>query len=313
MRSTWRKWKALACLISLTGSLVFGLAFSDESGVSLEEEIGEIESSETFVPEAITPTAAFEDHYIPPEHTEKPAVHEAEAAAPQVEEQAAPVAEPVREPEEEPAPVAVPEKASEEETAEATDGKDEEFEEIPADEPEASSSGETEPEPEEKSGEAVPEAEKESAGSTEERKEEPAAEQRYEAAPTEKAEREARPAAKQEEAEIAPEVTEEAEIEIELDEAEEEIEETLIEIIQTGSKVVYVYCVRNTMMTEGTPIVLTSRLEGFEGCEVHYQWMCDKHDGHGFQPVPNATGDTYTFGANVESLSWNWKLEVSYR
>ena len=56
---------------------------------------------------------------------------------------------------------------------------------------------------------------------------------------------------------------------------------------------------------------LSSKLEGFDGYEVFYQWECDK--GEGFEKVEDADQDFYMFNANVDSLSWNWRLTVYYR
>ena len=78
-------------------------------------------------------------------------------------------------------------------------------------------------------------------------------------------------------------------------------------------KKVTIFSSRRSMMTEGEPVVLTSKLEGFEGCEIRYTWTCDKHDGHGFQPVPGANSASYSFPATAESLSWDWQLKVQSR
>ena len=64
-------------------------------------------------------------------------------------------------------------------------------------------------------------------------------------------------------------------------------------------------------MEEGETVNLTSKIEGFDGYEVLYQWECDQ--GNGFQPVEAANAATYAFTANAESLSWGWQLMVYYR
>ena len=64
-------------------------------------------------------------------------------------------------------------------------------------------------------------------------------------------------------------------------------------------------------MTEGDYVMLTSKLEGFDGLEVIYQWECDKGDG--FRKVDNANEESYFFRASAETLSWNWRLTVYYR
>ena len=80
----------------------------------------------------------------------------------------------------------------------------------------------------------------------------------------------------------------------------------------TDNKKVTIFSSRRKVMKLGEAVNLTSKLEGFEDCtEISYQWECDK--GSGFAPVSGATGDSYTFSADVESLSWDWRLVISYR
>ena len=66
------------------------------------------------------------------------------------------------------------------------------------------------------------------------------------------------------------------------------------------------------LMTEGEPVYLTSKLEGFEDCEeILYIWKVDK--GSGFEEIPGANEATYTFAATEETLTWSWHLTVLYR
>ena len=77
-------------------------------------------------------------------------------------------------------------------------------------------------------------------------------------------------------------------------------------------KKVTIFTSRRTVMTEGEPVYLTSKLVGFEDCEeIAYAWKVDK--GNGFEYVEGANEPTYSFTANAETLSWAWKLEVQYR
>lgn len=77
-------------------------------------------------------------------------------------------------------------------------------------------------------------------------------------------------------------------------------------------KKVTIFTSLRMQMTPGETIYLTSALEGFEDCEVVlFQWECDQ--GNGFEPVPGANSDHYEFPASVESLSWSWQLNVSFR
>ena len=94
---------------------------------------------------------------------------------------------------------------------------------------------------------------------------------------------------------------------------EEDEPETVNPQTPKAEKKVTIFSSRRATMEMGEPVVLTSRLEGFEGCEIRYTWTCDKHDGQGFQPVPGANGATYSFSATAESLSWDWQLKVQSR
>ena len=77
-------------------------------------------------------------------------------------------------------------------------------------------------------------------------------------------------------------------------------------------KTVTVFTSLRTVMEEGEPVYLTSKLEGFEDCaEIRYVWKVNK--GNGFEIVEGETGDTLTYTASVESLSWGWHLTVMYR
>ncbi len=63
---------------------------------------------------------------------------------------------------------------------------------------------------------------------------------------------------------------------------------------------------------EGDTITLYSQLEGFEDCsDILYVWKVNK--GSGFERVPGADEDTYSYTATAESLAWRWNLEVYYR
>ena len=77
-------------------------------------------------------------------------------------------------------------------------------------------------------------------------------------------------------------------------------------------KKVTIFSDRREQMNIGDTVTLTSKLEGFEDCSVIvYEWECDKGDG--FKPIEGATGDSYSFGATVETMSWAYRLSVLYR
>lgn len=97
----------------------------------------------------------------------------------------------------------------------------------------------------------------------------------------------------------------------ETEETEETVEEAEEEVIDTSNMKVTIFTSRRKVMKNGEPIILTSKLDGFEGIEqINYQWYCDK--GNGFEPVDGANSDSYTYTANSETLSWSWVLEVSF-
>ena len=73
---------------------------------------------------------------------------------------------------------------------------------------------------------------------------------------------------------------------------------------------VTIFTSRRIVMPIGADIQLTSLLEGFEeGDLIQYQWECDK--GTGFEPIDGAASDTYTYKATVESLTWDFRLNVT--
>ncbi len=74
---------------------------------------------------------------------------------------------------------------------------------------------------------------------------------------------------------------------------------------------VTIFTSRRTVMVEGEYVILSSKLEGFDDYSVLYQWECDK--GEGFEKVEGADAEDYVFSADVESLSWSWRLVVYYR
>ncbi len=75
---------------------------------------------------------------------------------------------------------------------------------------------------------------------------------------------------------------------------------------------VTVFTSRRSVMHAGETVTLTGRLEGFEGLDVTCQWERDIHDGNGYQPIEGANADTYEFSASAETLSWDWRLTVTY-
>ena len=58
-------------------------------------------------------------------------------------------------------------------------------------------------------------------------------------------------------------------------------------------------------------ITLSSKLIGFDGMEVHYQWQVDRGDGNGWVDVEDATGATHEFRATEETILYTWRLTVT--
>ena len=106
-------------------------------------------------------------------------------------------------------------------------------------------------------------------------------------------------------------VAEEAVTEAAAEETSKETSEaTTEEAVQPEMKVT-IFTSRRVVMEEGETVNLTSKIEGFDGYEVLYQWECDQ--GNGFQPIEAANADSYSFIASAETLSWSWQLMVYYR
>ena len=74
---------------------------------------------------------------------------------------------------------------------------------------------------------------------------------------------------------------------------------------------VTIFTSRRSVMTPGETVYLTSKIEGFEAFETKLQWAVDK--GNGFEEIPGANADSYSFEASVETLAYDWMLTVYYR
>ena len=72
---------------------------------------------------------------------------------------------------------------------------------------------------------------------------------------------------------------------------------------------------RPSVVEENTPLTLTSTLEGIRIDELvlSYQWYYDRHDGQGFVPISGATSKSYSFPATAATLSYDYKLIVTYQ
>lgn len=68
---------------------------------------------------------------------------------------------------------------------------------------------------------------------------------------------------------------------------------------------------RGETVIEGEIITLKSKLVGFDGVEVHYQWQVDRGDGDGWVDVEGATGPEHSFVARKDTILYSWRLTIS--
>lgn len=68
---------------------------------------------------------------------------------------------------------------------------------------------------------------------------------------------------------------------------------------------------RGETVIEGEIITLKSKLVGFDGVEVHYQWQVDRGDGEGWVDVEGATGPEHSFVAQKDTILYSWRLTIS--
>lgn len=65
------------------------------------------------------------------------------------------------------------------------------------------------------------------------------------------------------------------------------------------------------VVTEGEIIYLTSKLKGFDGLDIAYQWQVDRGDGAGWVDVEGANRSKHSFVATRETMSYSWRLIVT--
>ena len=65
------------------------------------------------------------------------------------------------------------------------------------------------------------------------------------------------------------------------------------------------------VVTEGEIIYLTSKLKGFDGLDIAYQWQVDRGDGEGWVDVEGANRAKHMFVASRETIQYSWRLIVS--
>ena len=65
------------------------------------------------------------------------------------------------------------------------------------------------------------------------------------------------------------------------------------------------------VVTEGEIIYLTSKLKGFDGLDIAYQWQVDRGDGAGWVDVEGANRSKHMFVADKDTIRYSWRLIVS--
>lgn len=89
--------------------------------------------------------------------------------------------------------------------------------------------------------------------------------------------------------------------------------ETIVETEENGEpqRYVRIYTSQGKVVTEGEIIRLTSELVGFDGLDYTLQWQWDKGEGAGWEDIPDATRDSFTFIASKETIKYSWRLLVN--
>ena len=65
------------------------------------------------------------------------------------------------------------------------------------------------------------------------------------------------------------------------------------------------------VVTEGEIIYLSSKLKGFDGLDIAYQWQVDRGDGQGWVDVEGANRPKHMFVADRETIQYSWRLVVN--
>ena len=68
---------------------------------------------------------------------------------------------------------------------------------------------------------------------------------------------------------------------------------------------------RGDVVIENEIITLYSKLIGFDGVEVHYQWQVDRGDGEGWVDVEGATEPNHSFVARKDTILYSWRLTIT--
>jgi outer membrane biosynthesis protein TonB len=93
-------------------------------------------------------------------------------------------------------------------------------------------------------------------------------------------------------------------------EPKEEKEQTAAEA-KTPERTVMIRSSQGDVVTEGEIIYLTSKLKGFDGLDIAYQWQVDRGDGAGWVDVEGANRSKHMFVADRETITYSWRLIVT--
>ena len=88
-------------------------------------------------------------------------------------------------------------------------------------------------------------------------------------------------------------------------------EDEIVGVAKTPERSVMIRSSQGDVVTEGEIIYLTSKLKGFDGLDIAYQWQVDRGDGAGWVDVEGANRSKHMFVADRETITYSWRLIVS--
>jgi hypothetical protein len=88
-------------------------------------------------------------------------------------------------------------------------------------------------------------------------------------------------------------------------------EDEIVGVAKTPERSVMIRSSQGDVVTEGEIIYLTSKLKGFDGLDIAYQWQVDRGDGAGWVDVEGANRSKHMFVADRETIQYSWRLVVT--
>ena len=88
-------------------------------------------------------------------------------------------------------------------------------------------------------------------------------------------------------------------------------EDEIVGVAKTPERSVMIRSSQGDVVTEGEIIYLTSKLKGFDGLDIAYQWQVDRGDGAGWVDVEGANRSKHMFVADKETITYSWRLIVT--